>query len=327
MIIKKGSFKRISWGAVFAGVLIALVVQMLLSLLGLAIGLGTIDPMTENNPFTGLATGALIWWVVSMLISLFIGGVASGRLSGILTSFDRAIHGFLTFSVYALVSFYLLTTAVGGIISGVGSIVGQTLSLAGKGISAITPEVSEAVAKELKESGVNLENIKEEAKQTLRETGKPELQPENLKKRAQNSGDSLQKSASDPKSVDNIIDNLFAEGKDVVNEVDKEAAVNVVMKRTGKSRQESEQIVDKWIASYHNAKQEFDTLKVKAEHQARETGDAVASGASKASWFAFFGLVLGAAAASAGASTGKPRRRDVVVDSNVETRTDSDVRL
>ena len=36
--------KRISWSAVFAGVLVAIVTQMLLTLLGLGIGLGTIDP-------------------------------------------------------------------------------------------------------------------------------------------------------------------------------------------------------------------------------------------------------------------------------------------
>jgi hypothetical protein len=115
MVVSRGPFKRISWGAIFAGVVIALVVQLLLSLLGLAIGFGSIDPQTEANPFAGLATGALIWWVVSMLIALFAGGLAAGRLSGIQTAFDRVLHGFIAFSVFSLVTFYLLTTAIGGI--------------------------------------------------------------------------------------------------------------------------------------------------------------------------------------------------------------------
>ncbi|RYY08132.1 MAG: hypothetical protein EOO36_24060, partial [Cytophagaceae bacterium] len=55
--------KRISWGAIFAGTVLAIVLQLALSLLGLGIGLGTIDPLTEQNPMAGIGTGAAIWWI------------------------------------------------------------------------------------------------------------------------------------------------------------------------------------------------------------------------------------------------------------------------
>lgn len=42
--------KRISWSAVFAGVIAALIVHILLGLLGTAIGVSVIDPQQENNP-------------------------------------------------------------------------------------------------------------------------------------------------------------------------------------------------------------------------------------------------------------------------------------
>lgn len=60
----RGSFlgiKRISWAAIFGGALIALGIQLLLSLLGLGIGMGTIDPLQARSPMDGLGTGALIW--------------------------------------------------------------------------------------------------------------------------------------------------------------------------------------------------------------------------------------------------------------------------
>lgn len=41
------AFKRISWGAVFAGLVVALVVQFILSLLGIGIGFGAMDPLQE----------------------------------------------------------------------------------------------------------------------------------------------------------------------------------------------------------------------------------------------------------------------------------------
>ncbi len=41
--------RRISWGAVFAGVIIVLIVQFLLSLLGVGIGASTIDPSQRGG--------------------------------------------------------------------------------------------------------------------------------------------------------------------------------------------------------------------------------------------------------------------------------------
>ncbi|MGE5499348.1 MAG: YrzE family protein [Syntrophothermus sp.] len=307
--------KRISWGAVFAGVLIALVVQLILSLLGLGIGFGSIEPKTESNPFAGLATGALVWWVVSMLISLFVGGLTAGRLAGVPRSFDGVLHGLLSFSMFTLISFYLLTTAVGGIISGVGSIVGETLSLAGKGVSAAAPEVAGAVKQEMKNQGIDLAFLKREARQILTETGKPELQPSELQRQARGAGrdvsSEIGSGAENPQNADNtadnIIDKLFSRADKVIDAADRDAAVNVVMKRTGKTRAESEQIVDNWIASYNQAKVKFDTLKSQAGQTARNAGDVVASAASKASIYAFIGLLLGAAAAAVGGNLGRPK--------------------
>ena len=41
---------KVNWGAIFAGAVIALVIQFLLSLLGVGIGAATLDPSTGNNP-------------------------------------------------------------------------------------------------------------------------------------------------------------------------------------------------------------------------------------------------------------------------------------
>lgn len=216
MIVKRRPFRKISWGAIFAGVLVALVVQLLLSLLGLAIGFGNINPMTETDPFAGIGTPALVWWVVSMLISLFAGGLTAGRLSGVYVGFDRMLHGFLTFSVFSIVTFFLITTAIGGVINGVGSVVGKSLSYTG--------------------------------------------QDQELKNRAQTMAENFQQRAG---------------------------ALTT------------------------------DTLK-KYEPEIRRTGQDVASTASKVSLFAFIGLVLGAAAASAGSSVGKPKKEI----SEIETEDD-----
>src|SRR5437588_3688039 len=78
-------FGRISWGAVFAGAIIALATQLVLTLIGVAIGLATLSPATGESPSgNALGAGAGIWLVVSSLISLFLGGYIAGRLGGTL---------------------------------------------------------------------------------------------------------------------------------------------------------------------------------------------------------------------------------------------------
>ncbi|MGE5441330.1 MAG: hypothetical protein ACM3UR_15860 [Bacteroidota bacterium] len=318
---RPGILKRISWGAVFAGVVVALVVQLMLSLLGLGIGFGSIEPMRESNPFAGLGTGALVWWVISMLIALFLGGMTASRLAGVPRTFDSVLHGVLAFSVFTLVSFYLLTTAVGSVISGVGSLVGKTLSMAGQGIQAAAPEVAGAVKSELQKQGIDLADLKSEARRTLRETGKPELQPENLRRQGNeamqdvtgSAGNAAQNPQAADNEADNLIDRLFSRGQNIANAADRDAAVNVIMKRTGKSREEANQIVDNWIQTYNQSKQKLSTAKDSLERKARETGDTVAAAMSKAAIFAFIGLILGAVAAAFGGKLGEPHDTPVPV--------------
>jgi hypothetical protein len=73
--------------------------------------------------------------------------------------------------------------------------------------------------------------------------------------------------------------------------------VNVVMKRTGKSRAESEQIVDNWITTAKQAQVKLKEAKDAAALKARQVADAAAEGLSKAALLAALGLGLGLGAA------------------------------
>jgi hypothetical protein len=307
--------KRISWGAILAGAVLALVIQLALSLLGLGIGLGTIDPLTEQNPMDGIGIGAGIWWVASMLLSLYLGASVASRLAGMPRPTDGMLHGLLTWSVVTLLTFYLLTTAVGRIIGGVTGVAGRALSGVGSGLAAVAPEAGEAIKGELKEQGIDLNDVKQQARLLLRQTGKAELNPDNLERQAKTAGQDAKneagRSAANPQAADDnfddLIDRLSSKAENIGNAADRDAAVNVVMKRTGKSRAESEQIVDNWIATAKQAQAKLADAKVKAEATAREAGDKAAAGLSKAALLAALGLGLGAAAAAFGGRRAAPR--------------------
>lgn len=130
-------FHRISWGSVFAGVVIALAVQFLLNLLGVGIGAAVLDPATSDNPAAStFSMAGGIWFVVAGIISAFVGGYVASRLSGRPSNSTGGYHGLTSWAVTTLVVLYLLTTSVGAIIGGAFS--GLTSVIGGVGQTAAT---------------------------------------------------------------------------------------------------------------------------------------------------------------------------------------------
>jgi predicted lipid-binding transport protein (Tim44 family) len=108
------SFARISWGAILAGALIGLAAQLILTLIGAAVGLATLSPATGTGPSgTTLGIGAAIWLLISSVVAMFLGGYVAGRLAG---TFNGLLHGLATWATVTILTILLLTTAAGGLI-------------------------------------------------------------------------------------------------------------------------------------------------------------------------------------------------------------------
>ncbi len=67
---------RISWGAVFAGALIGIVVQIILNLLAVGLGLSAVSATdTGSNPAgSTFSIAAGLWFVITMLVAALAGG-------------------------------------------------------------------------------------------------------------------------------------------------------------------------------------------------------------------------------------------------------------
>ena len=110
---------RVSWGAVFAGAVLALVAQLVLNMLGIGVGAATLDPVAGNSPSaTAFSVGAGIWFAVAGILAALAGGYAAGRLSGAPKESTASWHGLMAWALSTIVVFYLLTTAIGGIVGG-----------------------------------------------------------------------------------------------------------------------------------------------------------------------------------------------------------------
>lgn len=309
------AIKRISWAAVFAGVIIVLVTQLLLSLLGIGIGASTINPTTEQNSTSGLGLGAGIWFIVSSLIALFAGGWVAGRLAGIPRNTDSMLHGILTWGLSTLLLFYFLTSTLGSLIGGTFSVLGSGLSAAASGVAAAAPSIAGAAQEQLQQSGIDMSDIRREIETTLRQTGKPELQPGAITNQANQVANQAQntaaQAASDPANSEGayntILERISRSGSATINAADREALTNVIMARTGKSRPEAEQTVASYERTYQQTRQKYEQTKAQAGQTAREVGEKTASGVAKAATSAFFALLLSAIAAAIGGYLATPR--------------------
>jgi NADH dehydrogenase/NADH:ubiquinone oxidoreductase subunit G len=250
--------------------------------------------------------------VLTILISLFAGGYVAGRLAGFPAKQEGMLHGLITFGLVTLLSLYFLTTALGAIIGGAGAALGSILNVAGQGIASAAPKVADAAQQRLAEQGIDLSNLQAQADELLRQTGKPQLQPENLQSQAQNTlnQNAAQNTAAkhtDPNaSGSDLINKLFSQGRNTLSAVDRDAAINVIVARTGKSREEAGQIVDKWQATYQEAANKLELAKEQAFQKSKEAADAAAKAATQAGLLGALAMLLGAAVAAVGGMAAVP---------------------
>jgi len=101
---------RVSWSAILAGSFIALTIYIVLATLGLAMGLTLSDRMTNR----GLAIGAGIWMVASMLIALFCGGGAAARATAGEDRTEAAMMGVIVWAVTCVLMFWLSSQGLQG---------------------------------------------------------------------------------------------------------------------------------------------------------------------------------------------------------------------
>jgi hypothetical protein len=88
--------KRVSWSSIISGVIVGIALFISLSMLGVALGLIEADESVSPGVISGIS------WAVIGALSLFAGGWAAGRLSGLRRSLEGTLHGFVTWAVASL---------------------------------------------------------------------------------------------------------------------------------------------------------------------------------------------------------------------------------
>jgi hypothetical protein len=123
---------RVRWGGVMSGVVVAIGTLMLLGALGLAVGITALgDPRAATGETAaGLGMGAGIWALITLLVSVFLGGMVSTKVTDRPDRPGAVIHGTLVWMLFSLFLVGLIASGMSlgftGFFSAVGSFVEET---------------------------------------------------------------------------------------------------------------------------------------------------------------------------------------------------------
>jgi len=273
--------RRISWGALFGGVILVVAVQVLLSMLGAGIGLGTVNTNAGTTPDASSAgIGAGVWWVISSMLALAFGGYASAWLAGIELRWDGVLHGLITWGIATLLTLYLLSSAIGSVIGGGFSALGSVASAAGSGVKDAAQPLAQA-------AGVSPDVVQQQAQAYLKPTNPDpaSMSPQDAQKEVATNLVSYARGGADAPAA-------------------KERVIAIMAAQQHISHDDAAKQFDDGQAKLKQARDQ-------AVKTAKDAADASAAAASKTSFAVFGDLLLGALAAALGGSLAVQRRTQV----------------
>jgi hypothetical protein len=311
--------ERVSWGAVVAGAVIALAVLTVLNLIGLAMGLYAVDASDENLG-AGLASGLTgIWWAISSLIALFVGGWVAGKLAGNPNTLVSGIHGAAVWAGATLLAIFTVTSAMSAAFTGAAGIVGRaaqtaataanTLPAQNVNIDVMQPIINlggDALANQLIQSGVTIDQdqLREESRRAISE-GISASERQELQQLAQQAAGAA---VQDPTAADQQL-RAFAQrafgATGVIGADDRAQIAASLSERTGVPEAQVRATLDAWQAQYATGpglEAQVAQLRAQMAQSTEETAGAVAGAAL---WTAL-GLILALVAAVAGGILGRP---------------------
>jgi hypothetical protein len=296
--------RPISWGAVFAGVVVTLALQSMLSVLGVAIGAGTFNPGETE----GFGVGAGLWFIISAVISLFIGGWVAGRLSGAMGTMDSTLHGVLTWGLSTLIGFWLITTALGNIIGGAANIMARATE-------TLTQQIDQGqlggfAELLMPEEVQDIAQIRDEAEELLRTAARARAELGLPKEpAAQDDSEPRSEIQEDIEEFDTLILQTFTRAEEQFRQGDREEIKSFLQERADLDQLEAQSKVQDWEERYQQAYQELQKTRARAGLRIERVADDAASNVALTATWLFFIMLLSAIAAGLGGLLARRRAR------------------
>jgi hypothetical protein len=147
---------RVRWGPILAGLVTAISSQLVLSGIGAAIGLTTLANSGSPQADAGTVGSAVgIWSIISLLISLFLGGWITARACGPMNRSTALLNGAILWATTLAISAWLLSSGVSGAFGIVASNAGEIINQAPPGATDVPPAVTNVTPGEARDLAGN----------------------------------------------------------------------------------------------------------------------------------------------------------------------------
>lgn len=280
--------RRISWGAIIAGAILALVLQVMFGLLGLGIGLATVDPAGSGTPSAGaLSSGAGIYAALTILLATFAGGYTAARLAGSYAKRDAGLHGIVTWAVATLVAVYLVASGASAVVTGTFGAVGSVAQSIGGVAGAVVPNSLENLPPELQSQA---EDLLAQGEQQAQQTA------QDVQGQAQQAAQQARQAVG-TQDTGVAVREIFAGIQTDATPQQRDAAVQVIASQAGISEQEAETRLSEFQGQYQAAMEEV-----------RQAADTAASAVSATAFGAFVVMLLGLVVGALGGIVGRPEK-------------------
>lgn len=146
----------VRWGPILSGLVVTLATYLVLNALGGAIGTGFLsDSGAPRSNADNVGTSVGIWSIISLLISLFIGGWFTSRACGPINRSVALLNGTILWATVLSLSAWLLANGVSGAFgiaaSNAGEVINQVQQQGGVNVPNNAPTVSADQARSVAE--------------------------------------------------------------------------------------------------------------------------------------------------------------------------------
>lgn len=280
-----------SWGAIFAGAVVAVGVSIILLSLGSGLGFAAISPWHgQGVSATAFSIYGVIWLIVTQWVSALFGGYIAGRLrtrwigTHVHEVFFRdTAHGLVT---WALATLLVVGLVISSAVSGISGGVKAATSVASAGVQSAAPAMANAASGGSQNSGLayGVDKLFRPNTPTGSGSAPAGMGPSGMGPGAGSGPDARMEATR-------ILVNGLATGS--VPDADRTYLVSVVAARTGLSESEAQQRVDDFITA---AKQAEDKVKAEADEARKD--------AAQVAIYTALSLLIGAFIASVSAVLG-----------------------
>lgn len=280
------SLPSVCWGAILAGTVAGLALQVLFMMLGSGLGFALYQPLTDDNPVASLGAGAMVIQGISAVLSLWFGGWVAGRLTPAGVRRSGWLHGFTVWCTAMVAGVIFVSLGAGWALGDLSKLVGGGLSAAGKPAAAAVGGATDLAKDAVQQSDATLASFTDEAL-GRRATDAPTA--ENVRAK---------------REIGRAVARLFNPAQPDATRENRSAAVQALVNHAGLSEAEADRTITEWTTAFDQLKADLEALKAQVALKARQAADQAADVLAVFSLCAFVAFLFGAISAAHGGAHG-----------------------